>query len=86
MPEDNEPRGDIDDPRRAEAPPPEFIERVRAIISGIIVVGFVVTLLVVIFIQTQTAGMEGVPTIDGVASIYSGVTGAILGYYFGKGT
>jgi hypothetical protein len=86
MPEDNEPRVDIDDPRRAEAPPPEFIERVRAIISGIIVVGFVATILIVIVIQTQTAGLEGAPTVDGVASIYSGVTGAILGYYFGKGT
>ena len=86
MPDNNTPRGDPDNSSRV--PHTEFIERVRAILSGMVIGGFIITLLVVIFIQTQTAGMEGVPTIDGVAfaSIYSGVTGAILGYYFGKGT
>jgi hypothetical protein len=96
MTEENE-KPDENEQRRAserssEGPPPAKIDdRVRAILSGIVLIGFVFTLVVVIFLQyfaqmqiRELGSLEGVPTVESVGSIYAGVTGAILGYYFGK--
>ena len=65
-----------------------YNDRVRATLSGVVLVGFVVTLLAVLLMQyvgAQNAIEPGaLPTIESVGSIYAGVTGVILGYYFGK--
>ena len=84
MTDDNNPSRDSENGERV--PQTEFTERVRAILSGILLVGFVVTLLTVSFLQYNAPGVEGIPTVESVGSIYAGVTGAILGYYFDKGT
>jgi hypothetical protein len=81
---ENEPSRNAENGERA--PDTGFNDRVRAILSGILLVGFVVTLLTVSFLQYNAPGVEGIPTVESVGSIYAGVTGAILGYYFGKGT
>jgi hypothetical protein len=71
---------------RGPASDTDINARVRAILSGILLVGFVLTLVVVVFLQYNAPGLEGIRTTESVGSIYAGVTGAILGYHFGKGT
>jgi hypothetical protein len=59
-------------------------DNVRGIISILLVLGFVVTILIVILIDAGGSDIEA-DTLQNVASIYAGVTGAVLGYFFGRG-
>jgi hypothetical protein len=56
----------------------------------IVIVGFVVTVVLVLFLNyfalPRLDDPSLAPGVETVASIYSGITGAILGYWFGKGT
>ena len=93
MPEENEKPVENEQRRDSESSSggtadSRFNDGVRAILSGIVLVGFVATLAVVVYLQYDVGkygeSIEGVPTIESVGSIYAGVTGVILGYYFGK--
>ncbi len=65
---------------------PRGWERTQSILSLLVVGGFVVTLLVVIFLLAMDIEGVGTELLQTVASIYSGLTGAVVGYFFGKGT
>jgi len=58
-------------------------ERVRNLISVLLVSGFLFTTILVIVLMALNKAPEDL--LQTVASLYSGVTGAVLGYYFGKG-
>jgi hypothetical protein len=63
------------------------MERTQSILSILVVGGFVVTLLFVItLIAINASGVAGTDLLQTIASIYSGLTGAVVGYFFGKGT
>jgi hypothetical protein len=72
------------------APETEYNSRVRAMLSVIVIAGFALTAIFVILLQYlvgDRTGMEAnLPTLETVGSIYAGVTGVVLGYWFGKGT
>jgi hypothetical protein len=94
MPDDeNQPRNPENN-NRAEnedmAPETDYNSRVRAQLSYIVIAGFVVTVIVVLLLNYFALGNfqdpTQAPSVETVATIYSGITGAILGYWFGKGT
>jgi len=58
------------------------IDQVRGMISLVLVGGFVFTMLICLLTASTGGGTELLQT---MGSIYSGVTGAVIGYYFGKG-
>jgi hypothetical protein len=60
---------------------PEFV---RGVLSVLLVGGFVVTIVISIFVTVLS--LEGsLDLLQTVGSLYSGVSGAVLGYWFGKG-
>jgi hypothetical protein len=59
--------------------------RVQSILSLIVVGGFVLTIFIILTAMLFSEPNTVDPTLlSDVASIYSGLTGAIIGYYFGK--
>jgi cation transport ATPase len=57
-------------------------ERIRGLVSLMLVTGFLVTTLLVIGFNAY--GVAAPELLQTVASLYSGITGAVLGYYFGR--
>jgi hypothetical protein len=58
---------------------------VQAILSLIVVGGFVLTIFVILAAMLLSEpGTTDPNLLSDVATIYSGLTGAIIGYYFGK--
>jgi len=58
------------------------IDTTRALISLLLVAGFLVTTGIVIIMNVT--GQAGTDMLQTVATLYSGITGAILGFYFGR--
>jgi hypothetical protein len=71
-------------------PQKKMAERTRGYISLAIVLGFVITIFVLIFVLLVSykgifeAAPEVLNLLKTAGSIYSGVTGIILGYYFAR--
>jgi hypothetical protein len=58
------------------------IDKMRGLVSVMLVVGFLVTTLIVILLNAL--GQAEAALLQTVASLYSGITGAVLGFYFGR--
>jgi hypothetical protein len=58
------------------------IDKMRGVVSLLLVVGFLATTGIVIV--TNVTGQAGADMLQTVASLYSGITGAVLGFYFGR--
>jgi hypothetical protein len=58
------------------------IDKMRGVVSLLLVVGFLATTGIVIV--RNVTGQAGADILQTVASLYSGVTGAVLGFYFGR--
>jgi hypothetical protein len=54
----------------------------RGLVSLLLVVGFLVTTGIVIVLNAT--GQAAAEMLQTVASLYSGITGAVLGFYFGR--
>ena len=58
------------------------IDKMRGIVSLLLVVGFLATTVIAIFLNAT--GRAEADMLQTVASLYSGITGAVLGFYFGR--
>jgi uncharacterized membrane protein len=57
-------------------------DKMRGVVSLLLVVGFLVTTGIVILLNAT--GQATTDMFQPVASLYSGITGAVLGFYFGR--
>ena len=58
------------------------VERIRGQVSLFLIVGFLVTTLIVV--GANIVGQAETDLLQTVSTLYSGITGAVLGYYFGR--
>jgi Fe2+ transport system protein B len=58
------------------------IDKMRGLVSLLLVVGFLATTGIVILLNAT--GQAPLDMLQTVSSLYSGITGAVLGFYFGR--
>ena len=68
--------------RRTEITVRWSLDRIRGLVSLLLVAGFLLTSGIVIVLNAF--GNATTDLLQNVTSLYSGITGAILGYYFGR--
>ena len=69
------------EPRKAIS----WLDIARLIIGLLIVLGFVSSILLALVMQYRGKSLPAGISIADISAVYSGLTGAVIGYFFGRG-
>src|SRR5829696_4346038 len=73
-------------PSRGQDGQSRALDIARAIIGILIVLGFVVTVVVLLILTHTTENKGAMPNIEDISAIYAGLTGIVLGYFYSVGS
>jgi hypothetical protein len=62
-----------------------WLDFARLVIGLAIVLGFVLTIFAVTVLQFRGESLPAGISIADISTVYSGLTGAVIGYFFGRG-